>query len=77
MCAGSYALDESELPFPNDVNADGNITTADARAALRAAIGLDELGIVARNAADLDADGLVTTADARLLLRAAIGLITL
>ena len=77
VCAGSYALDESALPRPNDVNADGNITTADARAALRAAIGLDELGIVARNAADLNDDGLVTTADARLLLRAAIGLITL
>ena len=77
VCAGSYALKEAELPVPNDVDLDGKLTTEDARAALRAALELDSLGIVAKNAADLDADGRITTEDARLLLRAALGLLDL
>ncbi len=58
-----------------DINDDGRVTTNDARAALRHAIGLDL--IVSSDDqifADVDFDGNITTADARLILRMAIGL---
>ena len=59
-----------------DVNQDGSVTTADARLALRKAIGLEdyEPGSVPFRAADVDESGAVTTGDARTILRAAIGL---
>ncbi len=62
---------------PGDVTHDRKVTMADARAALRIAIGLDHTasyGEMATVAADTDGDGKVTTTDARNLLRAAIGL---
>lgn len=49
-------------------------TAADARAILRAAVGLDSLTPEEEIAADIDMDGAVTSSDARLALRIAVGL---
>lgn len=57
-----------------DVDGDGRLTTADARTALRIAVGLDPLTDKACALADLTGDRRVTTADARLILRKCIGL---
>lgn len=52
-----------------DVNADGKITAADAREALRASAMLSTLRDKAFEAADMNDDGKVTSADARKILR--------
>ena len=59
-----------------DVDADGSVTAADARLALRRAVELETFarGGAQYTAADADRDGTVTAADARLILRAAVGL---
>ena len=65
-----------ENGVPGDVNGDGKVTTADARLALRQAIGLDVYASDSAEflAMDVDRSGSVTTSDARMILRAAIGL---
>ena len=57
-----------------DLDGDGEITAADARLTLRAAVGLEELPPEQKKAADVDGDGEITAADARLILRASVGL---
>ena len=60
-----------------DVDGDGKLTSADARLALRASVGLEPdiaAGSGAYLAADADGDGEVTSGDARLILRASVGL---
>ena len=57
-----------------DVTNDEEITAEDARAILRAAVGLDALSQEETKKADMDADGGITAADARLALRTAVGL---
>ena len=57
-----------------DLNFDAHITAADARIALRLAVGLEVANIALLQRADVDCDGNVTAADARLILRAAVGL---
>ena len=57
-----------------DVNDDAKVTTADARLALRAAVGFIRYTGNPLRAADVNRDGSVTTADARLILRDAVGL---
>lgn len=66
-----YALTIQRL---GDVDADGKITTTDARLCLRAAVQLDELTSAQLDAADSDKKSGVTTADARKILRLAVGL---
>ncbi len=61
-------------PLPGDVDGDGEVTVADALSALRASVGLAELGEEAFAAADVDADGAITVSDALRILRAAAGL---
>lgn len=65
--------------LPGDVNLDGKVTAADARLALRKAVGLEAYaeGSAQFRAADVTADGKITAADARKILRAAVGLETL
>ena len=60
--------------LPGDLNGDGTVTTADARMALRIAIGLEPQTDYNLRIADLTGNGAVTTADARFILRMAIGL---
>ena len=57
-----------------DLDGDGKVTAADARLALRAAVGLEILNEEQIKAADMDGDGGITAADARLILRTAVGL---
>ena len=58
-----------------DVDDDGDVTAADARLALRAAVSLENYaaGTRAFKAADVDMDEVLTAADARLILRRAVG----
>ena len=57
-----------------DVDGDGQVTAADARLALRAAVGLESLSEAQIAAGDIDGDGKLTAADAREILRQAVGL---
>lgn len=59
-----------------DVDLDGSVTAADARLALRGAVGLENYksGSAAFKAADADRDKKLTAGDARMILRAAVGL---
>lgn len=59
---------------PGDPDASGDVTAADARVILRAAVGLETLTGDARLAADVNTDGALTAEDARLALRVAVGL---
>ena len=64
---------------PGDADGDGSVTSADARLALRASVGLTEKGDVEKDstgyfACDVDGDGEITPTDARLILRASVGL---
>lgn len=57
-----------------DINDNGSVDAADARAALRHAVGLDVITSSEDQLyADVDFDGAITTADARLILRMAVG----
>ena len=57
-----------------DVDGDGDITSGDARLALRASVKLENLDAEATLAADVDDDTFITSADARLILRASVKL---
>ena len=59
-----------------DVDLNGKIEAADARLALRLAVGLEtfEAGTIQFIAADADHSGKSEASDARLILRAAVGL---
>ncbi len=56
-----------------DVDGDGKVTAADARTALRAAVGIDDLNDLQKAAADADGDGKITAADARAILHKSVG----
>ncbi|MBR5410537.1 MAG: dockerin type I repeat-containing protein [Clostridia bacterium] len=60
---------------PGDVDGDGKVTAADARLALRCAVGLETYAPGSPQYAACDVDGTpgVTAADARLILRKAVG----
>lgn len=68
---------EQKTPIIGDLDNDNLVTAADARLALRAAVGLNSFKDSQKNAADVNHDGEITAADARLILRAAVGLETL
>ena len=66
---GEYAL--------GDIDLDLRVTAADARLALREAVGLETLSAPLRDLADANRDGRIAAADARSILRAAVELETL
>ena len=82
ICADCQYTETKTLPKEietylfGDVDHDGLITAADARSALRKAVGLElyEAGSYEFFMCDVDFDGTVTAADARLILRAAVNL---
>ena len=57
-----------------DVDADGTISSADARLALRYAVKLDKYDKNQKLLADVDKDGKITSSDARIILRVAVKL---
>ena len=60
-----------------DIDADGTVSSADARLALRAAVGLENLTEEEQKRADVDGEPGIKASDARLILRVAVGLETL
>ncbi len=78
--AESYAKDNGIgyeiVGIPGDVDLDGKVTPADARLALRHAVGFDEhLGEAQLVTANVDNDDKISAADARLIIRIAVGII--
>lgn len=61
---------------PGDVDLNGAVTAEDARLALRASVGLEDLktDLIRFLGADMDEDGVITSADAREILRLSVGL---
>ncbi len=57
-----------------DIDNDNETSSADARIALRASVGLEELSFEEKKAADVDKDFIITSADARTILRVSVGL---
>lgn len=57
-----------------DIDGDGKVTAADARIAMRAAVGLEKLNDKQKEAADMDDDGKITAGDGRAVLRKSVGL---
>lgn len=66
--------DEKTLVVYGDVDGDGTISSSDARAALRASVGLDSLDSAQNSASDVEIDGAISSSDARCILRASVGL---
>lgn len=64
------------VPNTGDLNCDGNVTSADARLALRASAKLEKLTAIQTKNADVNEKDGVTSADARLILRVAAKLET-
>lgn len=62
--------------LPGDIDQNGKVTSADARLALRAAVGLENYPVGSEKfaLADYDRNGKITSADARYILRLAVGL---
>lgn len=72
---GRFDFNRSYILFDKgDVNADGEITAADARLILRAAAKLENLDEEQKKEADVNDDGKITAADAREVLRKSSGL---
>lgn len=69
-----FTVTEKGKKIIGDVNFDGQVTAADARLALRASVGLENLSAQQIAVADIDKKSGVTAADARLILRASVGL---
>ena len=79
-CSVCGAKEQEEIPalawLTGDVNGDGKVNSSDARLALRAAVGLEDLTEAQKAAADVNRDGNVRSSDARKILRVAVGLDT-
>lgn len=77
MNAVGEIIDVVFIIVPGDVDCDGQVKAADARSALRAAVGLDKLAEYEKIAADVidtSEKHTITSADARYILRLAVGL---
>lgn len=64
----------SKTRLKGDIDGDGSVTSADARLAMRAAVGLETLDAEQISAGDMDDDGKITSADAREIMRRSVGL---
>ena len=76
ISADGITTASSEIIVMGDVNCDGEISVADARAALRAAVGLDSVSGAVHAAASISHSSAepIDVRDARLILRAAVNL---
>lgn len=75
MFVGDERTDTVTLALLGDVDCNGTVSVADARLALRKAVGLeDNLSVCSLFAADVDFTGDVTVSDARVILRIAVSL---
>lgn len=67
-------LDSNVISVKGDIDSDGATTSADARLALRASVGLEKLTGAFIPAADVDGTKGVSSSDARLILRVSVGI---
>lgn len=74
LCFSSLFVSAVSALTMGDVDGDGEVKAADARLALRASVGLENLSEDQKKAADVDYDGQIKAADARIILRASVGL---
>ncbi len=74
LCISSAFILTASALIMGDINNDGQVQASDARLALRASVGLENLTADQKKAADVDSTVGVTAADARLILRASVGL---
>ena len=74
---GLFAFAQAETVRVGDIDGDGRITAADARAVLRRAARIITFTAEQDARADVDKDGKITVNDARILLRVSAGLETL
>ena len=72
----SQIISDKNVRSPGDVDGDGDLTSGDARLALRASVKLEDYakGSAQFTAADVDGNGLIESSDARLILRASVKL---
>lgn len=63
-----------DIIIKGDVDGNGKISAADARLALRASVGSEDLSEQQKAAADMNGDGKITASDARDILRKSTGL---
>lgn len=68
---GETTVDEVTVIVKGDLNGDGIVAAADARLALRAATGLENLSDAQNQAGNIDSAGGISAADARTILRVA------
>lgn len=64
--AGSYVM--------GDVDSDGNVTLKDAKASLKATLGISDAGISNQKAHDVNSDGKCTIQDTKIILQLALGM---
>ena len=75
MSMGIYSSAMPKFYYPvGDFDKDQEVTAADARMVLRAAVGLETLSEEEKLIADYDGDGEISAADARMVLRTAVDL---
>lgn len=72
-----HSITSIHCPRPGDLDMNGQITTEDARLALRAAVGLEELKDYQRRAIASNGSVSLDTGKARDILRASVGITTL
>lgn len=65
---------QGEKVLFGDIDLNGSVSAADARLALRYAVGLETLQPVQKLTADVDRNQVISAADARAILRSAVGL---
>lgn len=76
MSMGIYSSAKEQYYRLGDFDLDGEITAADARMVLRAAVGLETLTDFQKLISDYDGNGDISAADARMVLRTCVGLET-
>ena len=76
--APDHVFPHAAMTEPGDANCDGELTSEDARLALRCSVGLEEALCYRYDSrkflADITGDGVVTAEDARAILRCSVGL---
>lgn len=73
---GFTKKEQTKKYVEGDIDGDGKVGSSDARLAMRAAVGLENLSSEQIKRGDTDNDGKITSSDARIIMRRAVGLDT-
>ena len=71
---GESVVDSMKIVVLGDIDGDGNVSSADARLALRASVKLETLNAEETLAADVEHDNTIAASDARIILRGSVNL---